>query len=100
MPFLVFFIILSLSFYIYYKIKYVRSRMPMEKKMLSGKSSVALGLFVSLFGINQLFLFSTPVTYIVAAVFILLGAMSAWAGFRSVRHHMPYARAELQQINE
>lgn len=99
MPFLVFLIILSASFYIYYKIKYFRSRRPMEKKLLSGKSSMALGLFVALFGVNQLFLFSSTVTYVVAAVFILLGCASAWAGFKSFRHHIPYVEEEAKQLD-
>ncbi|ONK24418.1 hypothetical protein BLX87_04540 [Bacillus sp. VT-16-64] len=100
MPFLVFFIVLSFSFYLYYKIKYVRSRRPMERKLLSGKSSMALGLFVALFGINQLFLFNTTVTYIVATVFIIIGGLSTWAGFRSYRHHVPYAQEEARQLEQ
>jgi phosphatidylglycerophosphate synthase len=97
MPIFVFLIILSFSFYVYYKVKYVRSRRPMERRMLSGKSRMALGLFVALFGINQLFLFNTTVTYIVAAVFILVGGLSAWAGFKHYRHHLPYAEKEAEQ---
>lgn len=99
MPVLAFLIVLSLSFYIYYKVKYVRSGRPMERKLLSGKSSMALGLFVALFGINQLFLFSTTMTYIIAAVFILLGAFSAWAGYKSFRHHIPYVKEEARQLD-
>ncbi|MBS4194987.1 YtpI family protein [Lederbergia citri] len=100
MPILVFFIILSFSFYIFYKIKYVRSRRPIEKKMLNGKSSVALGLFVGLFGINQLFLYDTTLTYIIAAVFIVLGGFSAWIGFKVYRHHMPYAIREAEEMTK
>ncbi|MFD1707938.1 YtpI family protein [Siminovitchia sediminis] len=97
MPFLVFLIIFSLSFYLYYKVKYVRSRLPMERKLLSGKSSIALGLFVALFGINQLLLFDTTVTYIVAGIFIVLGFASAWAGYKSYRYHIPFAKEEAEQ---
>ncbi|RST60466.1 YtpI family protein [Siminovitchia terrae] len=99
MPFLVFLIILSASFYIYYKIKYFRSKRPMERKLLSGKSSMALGLFVALFGLNQLFLFSTTTTYVVAAIFILLGCASAWVGFKSFRHHIPYVKEEAKHFD-
>lgn len=99
MPFLVFLIVFSFSFYIYYKIKNVRSKRPMEKKLLGGKSSVALGLFVALFGVNQLLLFNTTTTYIIAAVFLLLGFASAWAGYKSVRHHIPYVKEEAKQLD-
>lgn len=69
----------------------------MERKLLNGKSSVALGTFVALFGINQLFLYQTPLTYIIAAIFIILGAASAWAGYKSYRHHIPYAVREAEE---
>ncbi|MBS4208777.1 YtpI family protein [Bacillus sp. FJAT-50079] len=97
MPFLVFLIVISFSFYVFYKVKYVRSRMPMERKMLNGKSSVALGLFVALFGLNQFFMFSTVTTYIIGGIFILLGCLSAWNGYRIYRHHVPYAIKEAEE---
>ena len=94
MPFLVFFIIICFSMYVYYKIKYVRCRRPVEKKWLQAKSSIALGAFVALFGINQLFLFDTTVTYIVAAVFILVGGLSVFGGAKAYRHYLPHAIKE------
>ena len=72
----------------------------MERKLLSGKSSVALGIFVALFGINQLFLYQTPATYVIAAIFILLGAASGWVGFKSYRHHVPFALKEADELAE
>ncbi|NYV64342.1 YtpI family protein [Bacillus sp. Gen3] len=100
MPFLVLLIILSLTFYVFYKIKFVRSRLPMEKKYLSGKSGIALGLFVGLFGINQLFLHPSTITYIIGGIFILLGFFSVWAGIKSLRYLKPFAIKELEEINE
>ncbi|GIN74722.1 membrane protein [Bacillus sp. J14TS2] len=100
MPILVFIIVLSLAFYVFYKIKYVRSRLPMEKKLLNGKSSMALGIFVAFFGINQLFLFQTILTYIIATLFIILGIASAWAGFKSYRYHVPYAIKEAENASK
>ncbi|KRG11522.1 YtpI family protein [Lederbergia galactosidilytica] len=97
MPILVFIIVLSLSFYVFYKIKYVRSHLPMEKKLLNGKSSMALGIFVAFFGLNQLFLFQTTLTYVIGILFILLGVASAWAGFKSYRYHIPYAVKEANE---
>jgi succinate-acetate transporter protein len=93
-------IIISFSFYIFYKIKYVRSQLPVEKKWISGKSSMALGLFVSLFGINQLILFPSTVTYIVAAIFILIGGLSIWSGWKSYRYFLPLAIKEAEQFQK
>lgn len=98
MPILAVLIILSLMFYLFFKVKFVRSRLPMEKKWISGKSSIALGSFVTFFGINQLFLFQSTLTYIVAAIFILLGGFSIIGGFKMYKHYLPFAIQEAEQI--
>ncbi|WP_335872228.1 YtpI family protein [Bacillus sp. 2205SS5-2] len=89
MQVLVIFIIFSLSFYVYYKIKSIRSNLPMEKKFISGKSSMALGVFVALFGLNQIYLYQTTVTYFIAALFFITGAISIWGGWKLYQHYLP-----------
>jgi amino acid transporter len=96
MPVLVICIIISLAFYVFYKIKFVQSKRPVEKKWISTKSSIALGLFVLLFGLNQLFLFQTTITYIVAAIFIIIGGLSIFAGWKSYKHFLPFAIEEAE----
>jgi amino acid transporter len=97
MPIFVLLIVLSFAFYIFYKIKYVRSKRPAERKWLSAKSSIALGLFVALFGINQLFLFQSTVTYIVGAIFIVIGLLSIWGGVKAYKFYLPHAAQEAQE---
>jgi amino acid transporter len=99
MYFLAFFITLAFTFYIFYKVKQVRSNRPMEKKWLSAKASMALGLFVALFGVNQLVLFPGTVTYFVGALFILIGIGSCWAGYKLYKHVLPYAEREAKELN-
>jgi amino acid transporter len=99
MYFLAFFITLAFTFYIFYKVKQVRSNRPMEKKWLSAKASMALGLFVALFGVNQLVLFPGTITYIVGALFILIGLGSCWAGFKLYKHVHPYAEREAKELD-
>lgn len=70
----------------------------MERKWISAKSSMALGVFVGLFGLNQMFLFHTTVTYIVAAIFIIIGGLSIWAGWKSHRYFLPLAIQEFEQL--
>ncbi|AKP48103.1 MULTISPECIES: YtpI family protein [Bacillus] len=94
MPVFVFFIVLSLAFYLFYKIQYVRSNRPMERKWLSAKSSMMLGLFVGLFGINTFFVQQSTVAYAIATIFIVLGFSSVWAGFKAYRHFTPYVKQE------
>jgi hypothetical protein len=97
MPTLVIFIIFSFSFYVYYKFKYFRSRRPLERRWLSAKSSIALGLFVFLFGLNQFFIHSSTVAYIVGTVFLLMGTGSAWAGYRAYKYYLPLVIEEAKQ---
>ncbi|WP_423407643.1 YtpI family protein [Heyndrickxia sp. MSNUG] len=97
MPIFVLLIVLSFVFYIFYKMKYVRSKRPAERKWLSAKSSIALGLFVGLFGLNQVFLFQTTITYIVAAIFIIIGSMSIWSGVKAYKFYLPLAAKEAKE---
>lgn len=100
MPLLVIFIMISLAFYIFYKTKYFRSKLPIEKKWISSKSSISLGSFVTLFGINQLFLFQSTVTYIVAAVFIIIGLLSVFSGFKAYKYFLPLTLLETQETKK
>ncbi|MDQ0272077.1 YtpI family protein [Cytobacillus purgationiresistens] len=98
MPIFVVFIILSFVFYLFYKVRYFRSKRPAEKQWISAKSKIALGIFVAIFGINQLFLFPTTVSYIVAAVFIVVGGLSIWNGIRMYKFFLPHAIEEAEYI--
>ena len=96
MKLFVFLIVTSFSFFLYYKTKYFRTKLPMQRAYLTSKSSVSLGTFVALFGVNQLFLFDTTVTYIVAAVFIIIGGMSVYNGIKMYKYYAPLAKEEYQ----
>lgn len=100
MPIFVFLIVISFSLFLFYKTKYFRSRRPAEKDWLSAKSSIALGSFVALFGINQLFLFHTTVTYIVSAVFIIMGGVSVFNGIGAYRYYLPHAIKEAEEMKQ
>ncbi|PLT32295.1 YtpI family protein [Bacillus sp. V5-8f] len=93
-------IVISFMFYIFYKVKYFRTHLPMEKKWLSAKSQIALGFFVALFGSNQLFLYQTKTTYIVAAIFLLIGVLSMFGGFKAYKFYLPMAIEEAEQVSK
>lgn len=98
MPVFAILVVFALAFYLFYKVKYFRSKLPVERKWLSAKSSIALGIFVAFFGINQLFLFDSTVTYIVAAVFIIVGFLSVWAGYKAYKFFLPLAIDEAEKM--
>lgn len=97
MPVLVVLIIFTLAFYVYYKIKSYRSNKPIEKRWISAKSSIALGLFVAFFGMNQLFLYRSTLSFVIGAIFLLLGFASAWTGYRAYKHYLPQVLSEVKQ---
>ena len=71
----------------------------MEKKWLSAKASIALGLFVTLFGLNQMLLFPSTITYFIGGLFILIGLGSCWAGYKMYKHVLPYAEREAKELD-
>ncbi|KZZ85871.1 MULTISPECIES: YtpI family protein [Bacillaceae] len=99
MPILAFLIVAAFSFYFFYKLKYYRSGKPMERGLYSGKSRMALGVFVFLFGVNQFFLYPSAVSISIGIIFIILGAGSFWAGQKMRRHYRPLADKEHQKMS-
>ncbi|MGG3843714.1 YtpI family protein [Anoxybacillus kestanbolensis] len=97
MPIFVILIVFSLAFYLFYKIKYFRSKKPMERKWISAKSSIALGSFVFFFAINQFLIHRSTVSLIIGIVFVLFGAGSIWAGYRAHRYYFPLAVKEAEE---
>jgi hypothetical protein len=96
MPILVVSIVISLTFYFFYKFKSARTRMPMEKKWISGKSSIALGLFVALFGVYLSVVYQAPLAYVIAAIFVIIGGISIWGGYKMYAFYLPHAIREAE----
>jgi uncharacterized protein YxeA len=96
---LVVLIIILFAFYLFYKTKYFRSNRQVEKKWISAKSNIALGLFVCLFGINHLiFISESAISYIIAAIFMIYGAVFSWIGFKKYKHYLPFAIEEANSL--
>ncbi|MGG3736023.1 YtpI family protein, partial [Heyndrickxia coagulans] len=76
------------------KLKNIRSLLVMQKKVFSAKANMALGSFIFLFGVNELFLFHTAATYIIATVFIALGLFNIAGGFKRLRFYQPEMQKE------
>lgn len=92
-------IAIALALYIFYKTRYFRTNLPVEKKWLSAKSNIALGSFVLLFGINQLIIFHSTITYLISGIFILLGAVNMIGGYQRYKHYLPLAIKEAEQLD-
>ncbi|MEC1262800.1 YtpI family protein [Bacillus swezeyi] len=99
MPFFVFFIVISAIAYVYYKVKYVRTKRAVEKEYLSAKSSMSLGLFIMFFGVNQLVIHRGALTVVIGIIFILTGLGSMWAGYKAYKHYVPLLAKENEREN-
>lgn len=97
MPVLIIFIIFSLAFYIYYKVSYFRTNKPNEKKWLSAKSTIALGAFVGLFGLNRMYISTSPTSITISIIFILVGLIAIGTGIRAYKFYLPYVTKESNQ---
>jgi hypothetical protein len=99
MPILIILIILSLSFYAYFKIKFFKTKEVMYRKWLSAKSSVALGVFVVVFALNQMIVEQTQLAIIIGVIFLVVGSGSIWAGVKAYRYYLPRVIEEAQHKN-
>lgn len=89
-------IIVSFVLYFYNKTKQFRTRsvLPIRKKWYAARASMALGSFLTFFGINQLFVFQSAVTYIVAAIFIVLGIALIYYNYKAAKHYQAFLEEE------
>ncbi|MCM3387471.1 YtpI family protein [Ureibacillus chungkukjangi] len=92
----VFFIVISFVAYFYYKTKDFRSTLPIRKKWYKAKAGLALGIFVIVFGINTCIVYPSLVGFLIAAVFILIGAVKAYSSYKRVRHEGQYVKEEYE----
>ncbi len=96
--FTTFLIVVSAVFYIFYKVNSLRTKSPLEKKWISTKGNIAIGVFLVSFGINQIIL-TTPVALFVGSIFILLGAANVFFGYKAYKHYSPLVLEEVSAKN-
>ncbi|TLS39126.1 YtpI family protein [Pseudalkalibacillus caeni] len=100
MPVLVLFILFSLVFYLFYRVKSYRSKLPMEKRWIGTKANIALGSFLILFALNQVYVLpGKALVYVVAVIFIALGLANVIFGYKQYREYLPYVLKEAESNN-
>ncbi len=82
-------------FYFFYKVKAFRTKLVIEKNWVNTKANIALGSFMTFFGLNQIFIrFDSTIALIIGVIFILLGLANVILGYRAYRHYLPLAIEE------
>lgn len=89
MPSLVLLLVISISFYLYFKVKAVRTKAPYEKQWRNTKASIALGAFLLFFGINQVIQPRSTVEIVISIIFIILGLINVIFGIKAYKHYTP-----------
>ncbi|MGK7377995.1 YtpI family protein [Planococcus shenhongbingii] len=92
-------IIVSFVFYFYYKTKQFRATLPIRKKWYAAVASFSLGSFIFFFGVNVLFVNQSAVTYIVSAIFIILGIAMMITNYKAAKHYHKFV-AEETRLNQ
>ena len=96
---LAFLIVISFVFYLYFKTKQFRTTLPIHKKWYANRAGVSLGILLTLFGINQMIIYHTTLTYIVCMIMILFGVYAFINYNKRVRHYGQYI-AEEEELNK
>ncbi|WP_033541911.1 YtpI family protein [Planococcus sp. CAU13] len=91
--------IFSIMFYFYYKTKQFRTTLPIRKKWYASNASVFLGSFGVFLGIDLIIVSQTPLTYIVAGIFIILGLVMVIHNYKAAKHYHQFV-AEEARLNE
>ncbi|MCF6138214.1 YtpI family protein [Pseudalkalibacillus berkeleyi] len=97
MPAFIIIIVIALSLYIFYKIKEFRVKAPYEKRWTKSKANISLGVFISTFGLNRLVINESTYDLIIGGVFLVLGLVNIFLGYKAYKHFLPYAIQESEQ---
>lgn len=88
-------IIVSFVWYFYFKTKQFRTHLPIRKKWFAAKAAICLGAFLLFFGLNFLLVFPSSVTYVISALFILLGGYFMYYHYKVSKHYGQFVKEEL-----
>ncbi|WP_208592249.1 YtpI family protein [Gracilibacillus suaedae] len=80
-------IILSFMMYIYYKVMIIRDRDPLMQEIKNAKARIALGIFISVFGVNQYLFYQTQLALFITLVFLFFGIVQGYGGIKRLSHY-------------
>lgn len=93
------FIIITTITFAYFKFKQTRTTLPIRKKWYRYRAGEALSIFLILFGMNQIVLYPTLITYIIGAIFVLYGITVFIGNFKRARHYGQFVEEEFALNN-
>ncbi|NSL51285.1 YtpI family protein [Calidifontibacillus erzurumensis] len=89
--------VLCITAYVFFRIKYFRIKLPYYRQWTSSKATIALGLFMFFFGLDQLIIWRDKVAIIVGIVFAVVGLVYAYQGYRAFKYYQVKAIEEAEE---
>jgi hypothetical protein len=80
-------VLVSFVFFLFYVTKYFFTRELLQKRIAGSRARLFFGLFMTLYGINQLFINVELVTIIVGILFVLFGVTNGYRGYSQLKHY-------------
>lgn len=80
-------IVLSLVFWVYYKVAILKTDDGLTQAYFNAKSRVCLGSFIFFFAINQYIFYETRLSLFVGIVFLIFGGSHLYSGVKETKHY-------------
>ncbi|WP_157812132.1 YtpI family protein [Alteribacter populi] len=93
-------IVVSLILFVYYKVQQVKATGLMEKRWYGAKGSIAVGIFIAIFGLNAMINFGTSIATFVGVIFIIYGGINVFFGIKNYQTFLPYAKQEAEELKK
>ncbi|GGJ96807.1 hypothetical protein GCM10007063_19060 [Lentibacillus kapialis] len=88
-------IVLSLVFWVYYKVAIIKSNDELTQAYFNAKSRICLGSFIFFFAINQYLFYQTQLSLFIGIVFLVFGSANLYVGLKEAKHY----RQEWKRLN-
>jgi YtpI-like protein len=80
-------VIISFLFFLFYVTKFFFTSELLTKKISGSRARLTFGLFLMLYGINQLLSHQDILTIIIGALFIIFGVANLYRGYLQNKHY-------------
>lgn len=80
-------VVVSVIFYIYYKVEILKTKEEVLQFYYNARSRMALGTFVLTVGITLYIFYQSTLSLVIAIIFGILGVMQVVRGFNESRHY-------------
>ncbi|MFD2627901.1 YtpI family protein [Oceanobacillus kapialis] len=80
-------IILSVVFYVYYKVAILKTKDRLTQVYFNARSRMCLGSFLLFFGVNQYVFYQTQLALFIGILFFAWGAYLLYFGFKEAKHY-------------